>query len=62
MLGSGYSQVPLVSESALASFQTMTVTNVIKAHRGDRDKPMLDHKGYENDVGKQLREAWKYIP
>lgn len=42
MLGSGYSQVPLASESALASFETTTATDVIKAQRGDRDKPILE--------------------
>lgn len=42
VLGSGYSQVPLVLESALASFETITATEVIKAQRGDGEKPILE--------------------
>lgn len=42
VLGSGYSQVPLVLESALAKFEIMRAMEVIKAQRGDRGKPMLE--------------------
>ena len=42
VLGSGYSQVPLASESALAILAMMATTEKIKAQRGERRKPILE--------------------
>ena len=42
VLGSGYSQVPLAPESALAILPMIATTEKIKAQRGERMKPILE--------------------
>lgn len=55
VLGSGYSQVPLAPESALATL-AMKATEEIKAERRDRARGILEDVKYNDaDVGKKQK-------